>query len=94
VLLLVSADFIASDACVDVETQRALARHARGEAVVIPIIVRPTDWETTPLHGLTALPADAKPVTSLPDPDDAWLDVVRGLRVEIAKLVAARAATG
>ncbi len=38
VLLLVSADFIASDYCWGEETTKALARHERGEARVIPVI--------------------------------------------------------
>ncbi len=43
ILLLVSAPFLASDYCFDVETNRALERHALGEARVIPIIIRPCD---------------------------------------------------
>src|SRR5690348_13209223 len=38
ILLLISPDFLASDYCYDVEMQRALERHRRGEALVIPII--------------------------------------------------------
>src|ERR1044071_5498966 len=41
VLLLVSPDFIASSYCYDVEVKKALERHERGEAVVIPVILRP-----------------------------------------------------
>src|SRR5271155_3817091 len=40
VLLLVSADFLASSYCWDVEMTRALARHDAGEALVIPILLR------------------------------------------------------
>ncbi len=38
VLLLISADFLASDYCYDVEMKRALDRHAKGETQVVPII--------------------------------------------------------
>jgi TIR domain len=48
VLLLVSADFIASDFCWGVEMRKALQRHERGEARVIPIILRPCRWLNTP----------------------------------------------
>lgn len=41
ILLLISADFLASDYCYIVEMQRALERHSTGEARVIPIILRP-----------------------------------------------------
>src|SRR6185503_16598921 len=39
VLLLVSASFLASDYCYSIEMQRAMERHAAGEATVIPVIV-------------------------------------------------------
>jgi hypothetical protein len=49
VLLLVSADFIASDYCTDIEMKRALERHAAGEARVVPVIIRAVDgWERMP----------------------------------------------
>src|SRR5690349_5863095 len=44
ILLLISADFLASDYCYDKEMTRALERHKQGEARVIPIILRPCDW--------------------------------------------------
>src|SRR5919199_1433076 len=40
-LLLISADFLASDYCYGIELQRAMARHAAREARVIPVIVAP-----------------------------------------------------
>jgi hypothetical protein len=88
VLLLVSADFVASDYCYDIETKRALERLARGEIMVIPIILRPTDWAGAPFARLQALPRDAKPVTKWENRDDAWLDVVHGLRAAVTKLAA------
>jgi hypothetical protein len=80
ILLLLSASFMASDFCSGVEVKRAMERHARGEAVVIPIIVRPCDLEGVPFMRLQALPRDAKPVTRWSNRDDAWTDVVKGIR--------------
>jgi hypothetical protein len=80
VLLLISADFLASEYCYAVEMQRALARHHAGEACVIPVIIRSVDWSSAPFATLQALPKDAKPVTKWDDPDEAWTDVARGLR--------------
>ena len=65
ILLLVSRDFIASEYCWDVEVKRALARHKAGEARAIPVILRSTDWKTSPIAKLQALPTDAKPVTPM-----------------------------
>ena len=80
ILLLVSADFIASDYCYDVELKRALERHDAGNARVIPIILRAVDWHCAPFGKLQALPKDGKPVTLWTDKDSAWNDVAAGIR--------------
>jgi len=80
VLLLISPDFMNSDYCYRREMEAALRRHAKGEARVIPIILRPVDWLQTPIGKLLALPKDAKPVTSWNRKDEALLDVAKGVR--------------
>lgn len=80
ILLLVSPDFLASDYCYDVELQRALERHIAGEARVIPIIVRPVDWHEAPFAKLQALPRDGKPISTWARRDEAYKDVVTGIR--------------
>ena len=80
ILLLVSADFLASDYCFDIETQRAIERHDAGEAKVIPVIIRPCDWHTAPFGKFQGLPKDAKPVTTWSDQDEAFTDIARGIR--------------
>src|SRR2546423_5976695 len=48
-LLLISPDFMASDYCYSNEMRRAMERHERGEARVIPVILRITSrWQTAP----------------------------------------------
>ena len=59
VLLLISPDFLASEYCYGIEMRRALGRYQNGEAQVIPIIVRPVDWEGAPFAHLQCLPRDA-----------------------------------
>jgi len=87
ILLLVSADFLASDYCYDVEMTRALARHDQGEARVIPVILRKVDgWQGAPFGKLQALPTDGKPVTSWNDRDEAFADVARGIRQAVGQL--------
>lgn len=80
ILLLVSADFIASDYCWNVEMKRALQRHREGEALVVPIMLRDCDWTSAPFAGIQALPAGAKPVASWRPKDKAWTNVVEALR--------------
>ena len=86
ILFLISPDFIASDYCYGKEMLHALERHERGEATVIPIIVRPVDWTDAPFSRLQALPKDGRPVLSWPLQDQAWLDVERGIRKAVEGL--------
>ena len=62
-LLLISPDFMNSDYCYGKEMQRALEREKRGEARVIPIILRPVYWRGV-LGTLQSLPTDGKPIMS------------------------------
>jgi hypothetical protein len=93
VLCLVSAGFLASPYCSDIELKRALERHAAGEACVIPVILKPADWTGSPLGTLQALPANAKPVTNWSNRDEAFLSIARGIR-EVAGQLAARPRPG
>jgi len=80
ILLLISADFLASSYCYDVEMNRALTRHREGQAKVIPVILRAVDWAGAPFGRLKALPRDAKPITSWDNQDEAFRDVAMGIR--------------
>lgn len=86
VLLLVSADFIASDYCFDIEMQKALEQNNAGRSRVIPVILRSVDWTSAPFGKLQALPKDAKPITSWANPDEAFTSVAIGLRRVAAEL--------
>lgn len=85
ILLLVSSDFIASDYCYSVEMNRALDRHRDGEAVVIPVILRPCDWTDLPFGRLLATPTDGKPVTKYANQDEAFLDITRAIKKAIQR---------
>ncbi|MBV8673376.1 MAG: toll/interleukin-1 receptor domain-containing protein [Acidobacteriaceae bacterium] len=86
IILLVSADFLASDYCNDIEMTRALERSRKGEAHVVAAILKPCDWETSRFAKLQALPKGGKPVVDWPTPDHGFLDAVKGLRRLIAEL--------
>ena len=86
ILLLVSASFLASSYIDSVEMKRALERRATGEAHVIPIILRSSDWLNSPLGSLEPLPANDLPVTLWQDRDSAFLDITNGIRRAIALL--------
>jgi hypothetical protein len=86
ILCLVSAGFLASPYCTDIELSLALERHEAGEACVIPVILKPADWEGTALGRLQALPANAKPVTNWSNRDEAFLSIARGIREVVQRL--------
>jgi hypothetical protein len=86
ILLLISADFIASDYCYANEMQRAMQRHNAGEARVIPVILRRCLWQSAPFGGLQALPKDGKPVTAWEDEDEAFLNIAQGIHRVIDRL--------
>jgi hypothetical protein len=85
ILFLVSSDFIASNEHYQKEVVPAMQRYTEREANVIPIILRPVEWEKTALGGLTPLPNRGRPIT---DPiwqtqDHAFLNTVNGIQAII-----------
>ena len=77
---------MASNYINDIELSRAMERHKAGTARVIPIILKPVDFKGTPFEKLQALPKDAKPVTRWDDQDEAFLNVVQGIRRVVVAL--------
>ncbi len=80
ILLLVSPDFMASDYCYQIEMQHALRRQADGLAYVVPVILRPVDWQDAPFSTLLLLPHNRCPVTQWPNQDEAFYDIALGIR--------------
>ena len=80
ILLLVSADFVASDYIWREEVTRAMERHREHKAWVVPVLLRSCDWQTAPFGELQGLPKDMVPVTAWSDRDAAWTSVAKGLR--------------
>jgi len=83
VLLLVSPDFLGSNYCYEKEMERALEQHESGISMVVPIIIRPCNWEGAPFSKLQALPKEARAVSTWSNQDEAWLDIVNELKKTI-----------
>ena len=86
ILLLVSPHFMASEYCYGIEMKKALERHERGTAHVVPIIVRHVDWEDAPFSHLQVLPTDALPIASWKDRDEAFADIAKYIRKIVKEL--------
>ena len=80
ILLLVSMDFLNSDYIWGKELATAIDRADRGDASVVPVLLRAVDIEDAPFAKLQGLPTDLRPVTSWPNRDEAWTDVAKGIR--------------
>lgn len=88
ILLLVSADFLASSYCYSKEMARAMERHEEGTARVIPVILRDCDWHAAPFGKLLAVPTDGRAITLWPNIDQAFTDVARQIRKALEKSIA------
>ncbi|MFG6095058.1 toll/interleukin-1 receptor domain-containing protein [Leptothoe sp. ISB3NOV94-8A] len=81
ILLLISADFIASDYCYNVELRTAISQRTVSNTRVIPIIVKPCDWQSLPIfRDLEILPNNRQPVAVWPLESAAFTDIACGIR--------------
>jgi formylglycine-generating enzyme required for sulfatase activity len=88
ILLLVSPAFVYSNYCYEEELPEAIARHDAGEACVVPILLRPIEgWEDLPFAKLQVYPSGGKPVTDWANPDNAYVDIVKGIRGAVKQLL-------
>lgn len=86
ILLLISANFIASDYCWDVEVKRAMERHEAHEVRVIPIIIDVVDWKSAPFGKLQHLPKGDKPVIMWRPQSNAFSTIADGIRTVVQEL--------
>jgi formylglycine-generating enzyme required for sulfatase activity len=84
VLVLVSADYIASDDLYQGQMRTALARAHAGDARVIPVLLHACEWTLAGFEGLTPLPPNGKPVSLWENRHEAWTAVTHGIRKAIA----------
>jgi hypothetical protein len=80
---------LASDYVNDVEVRKALERHDAGNAIVIPIIVRPCDFGETIFANIQATPlreGRLKPITEWKDRNEAWKTVNFDIKKAISKI--------
>lgn len=93
ILLLISADFNASNYIWENELDTAMQRHEKGEARVIPVILRNCEWQDMPYAKLQALPVNGRPVSEFADKDKAYTEIAREIR-RVVEFLAAKANGG
>jgi serine/threonine protein kinase len=79
IVLLVSVDLLTSEEG-RAEVERAMARRKVGDARVVPILLRPIDWKSSPCGSLKPLPASGEPVSRWRSRDDAWDEIVQAIK--------------
>lgn len=103
ILLLLSANFIASNYCFEIELKEAAERHLRREAVVIPVVLQPCKWDRVrvtceggefDLSRAQALPAGAKPVTKWGNRPEAYDNIAEGVAKVVEQLAGGAANWG
>lgn len=86
VMMLLSADFLASDFC---KTEYARARE-KGK-VILPVVMRPCLWQNDiDITNIQVLPKDGKPLTVWEDQDSAYVNIAQGVTRVVERLRAAR----
>jgi hypothetical protein len=85
ILLLISPDFLGSSNYYDIQMSMAIERYEQGEASVVPILLRPSPWQSTPLRGLQPLPKDGEPI-SKHNEDEVFFEVSEGIAEVIKSL--------
>lgn len=86
ILLFMSPHFIESKYCYEIEGQEALKRSEAGEAIVIPVVLRPCAWTSSPFGKLQGVPKNAKPVSTWENTDEATLDVANKIMSVVKSL--------
>ncbi|AVI50934.1 hypothetical protein C5O00_06990 [Pukyongia salina] len=79
-IALLSPDYINSNYCYEKEFEAALKMHEEGKLIIIPIILEPCDWLTTPFKVFKAMPKDGKPISNWSNSNTAFLGVIQGIR--------------
>jgi hypothetical protein len=79
VLCLVSRDFLDAPYIEENELPKALDRHRAGKARLIPLIVRPCNWEDTPLSELQTATGDTRPLANWRNKDAAYMIIEKQL---------------
>jgi hypothetical protein len=83
ILLMVSPEFRTSEMC-QYEVDEAMKR--RSQVRIIPIILRPIDWSSTPYGKLQPLPKNGKPVAEATDIDKAFNTIATKIKEVVYEL--------
>ena len=79
ILLLISANFIASDYIWKFELTKAIERNNSGMAIVIPIFCKPCNFENMPFAKIQGLPKSSTPIILAKNMDEILTEVTSNI---------------
>lgn len=86
ILMLISVDFYNSEYIHNIELERARIRRERGDAILVPIIVRTCPSSYDLIQDFQALPSNLKPIDHWDIIDDAYSHVADEIEVLIENM--------
>ena len=86
IVLLISADFFACDSCYEIEMQQAIALSEAGNIRLIPVLLSPSAWNTTPLYNYQPLPRNGIPISETPNRAAAFAEVASDIRLAVEEI--------
>jgi len=84
-LLLISPDAIADDYIYENEIQKALQNAESGKQIIVPILIRPVNYQGLDIEKYLVLPSNGKAVSEWNNPDKAYEHIVQHLQKIIEK---------
>lgn len=94
VLFLLSSDFLHSEYIFEEEVGLAVERHRSGKSILVPVMLRQCDIESTIFKAFQGLPDNLEPVTSKRwrSRDEAFMSILYGLKRIIGEVQTRKAA--
>jgi len=81
---LLSPDYLASNYCYEKEFEFAQEQARDGSLRIVPVVAEPCDWLSSPFREFMALPKEGKAISEWTNANNAYLDIVNGLRRLVA----------
>jgi nucleoside phosphorylase len=90
ILLLISADFMATDDLYNKQLKKAFDLQKAGKAHIIPILLRPTELGESRLADVVILPRNKLPISEWKSKDAAYTATVKEIKVVIEEFIKSR----
>ena len=84
ILFLITENFMDSEYIFGVEVDKAMHRLKYGKAKIVPILLKPCQWEESRFSELQIIPRDAQPISTCASPEEAFNNVATEIRALVS----------